>query len=250
MTAHLTLMRQPSYHFTVAVNPVAGLESPKWSGDQPHSTCLAAFLSPCQPIYGRSGRGAARLAECSIRSFDPSGTVHPFESGRAVPPPHRMEPHMPAKQPYFDARSERAVTRAINVLERSFKRGADPSFNSSELARHYFQCKLGRIRREEFHACWLDAQHRLIATEVLFVGTLTHTTVYPREIVKSALAHSAAAVILAHNHPGGHPEPSDADLRLTKVLRETLALIEVRLLDHIIVAVSGSVSLSQRGLVA
>jgi len=104
------------------------------------------------------------------------------------------------------------------------------------------------LEREEFHACWLDAQNRLLAIEMLFIGTIHQTSVYPREVVKSALRHNAAAVIVAHNHPSGVAEPSAADLTLTKALRDALALVDVKLLDHIIVAGAHTMSFAEKGL--
>ena len=98
-------------------------------------------------------------------------------------------------------------------------------------------------------ALWLDAQNQLIADEILFKGSLTQTSVYPREVVKQALARNAAAVILAHNHPSGLAEPSKADEMLTRTLKEALALVDVRLLDHFIVAgQSTPLSFAERGL--
>ena len=88
-------------------------------------------------------------------------------------------------------------------------------------------------------ALWLDAQHRLLASETLFSGSLTQTSVYPREVVKKALAHNAAAVVFAHNHPSGVAEPSVADRQLTAALKEALALVEVQVLDHFVVAGTG-----------
>jgi DNA repair protein RadC len=95
---------------------------------------------------------------------------------------------------------------------------------------------------------FLDAQNRLIAAEELFRGTLTQTSVYPREILKRALHHNAAAVILAHNHPSGVTEPSRADELLTRALREALQQVDVRVLDHLIVAGHQSLSFAERGL--
>lgn len=101
---------------------------------------------------------------------------------------------------------------------------------------------------ESFVALFLDAQHRLIATEELFRGTLTQTSVYPREVVKAALHHNAAAVIFAHNHPSGVAEPSRADEQLTNALKQALALVDVRVLDHFIVAGATTLSFAERGL--
>jgi DNA repair protein RadC len=98
-------------------------------------------------------------------------------------------------------------------------------------------------------ALWLDAQNRLLKAEELFSGTLTQTSVYPREVVKSALAHNAAAVILAHNHPSGIAEPSRADELLTKALKDALAMVDVKVLDHFIVAGNTPpLSFAERGL--
>lgn len=101
---------------------------------------------------------------------------------------------------------------------------------------------------ESFVALFLDAQHRLIATDELFRGTLTQTSVYPREVVKAALHHNAAAVIFAHNHPSGVAEPSKADEQLTQALKQALSLVDVRVLDHFIVAGSEVLSFAERGL--
>jgi DNA repair protein RadC len=95
---------------------------------------------------------------------------------------------------------------------------------------------------------WLDAQHRVIDFEEAFRGTLTQTSVYPREIVKAALARNAAAVIFAHNHPSGAAQPSQADELLTRNLKEALALVEVKVLDHFIVAGNQAISFAERGL--
>ena len=97
-------------------------------------------------------------------------------------------------------------------------------------------------------ALFLDAQNRVITIEELFRGTLTQTSVYPREVVKRALHHNAGGVILAHNHPSGVAEPSHADETLTQALRQALALVDIRVLDHFIVAGSGVLSFAERGL--
>jgi DNA repair protein RadC len=111
------------------------------------------------------------------------------------------------------------------------------------------QLQLAARPHEVFAALFLDAQHRLIALEELFRGTLTQTSVYPREVVTRALHHRAAALILAHNHPSGCVEPSRADEALTHTLRAALALIDVRVLDHVIVAPGRALSMAERGLI-
>jgi len=122
------------------------------------------------------------------------------------------------------------------------------ALGSPQAVRDYLKLKLGSLPREVFMALFLDAQNRVAATEELFSGTLTQTSVYPREVVKRALHHNAAAVIFAHNHPSGVAEPSRADEALTKALKEALALVEVKVLDHFVVAGNGAVSFAERGL--
>ncbi|RYZ12535.1 MAG: JAB domain-containing protein [Comamonadaceae bacterium] len=119
-------------------------------------------------------------------------------------------------------------------------------FSPNEVA-HYLQLHLGAHRHEVFGALFLDAQHRLIAFEELFHGTLTQTSVYPREVVVRALHHHAAAVVLAHNHPSGEVEPSRADHLLTQTLKAALGLIDVRVLDHVIVGAGQTLSMAERG---
>lgn len=115
--------------------------------------------------------------------------------------------------------------------------------------RDWLRLKLASQPREIFMALWLDAQNRLLIAEELFTGSLTQTSVYPREVVKIALAHNAAAVILAHNHPSGIAEPSRADEMLTRSLKEALAMVDVKLLDHFIVAGNQPpLSFAERGL--
>ena len=122
-------------------------------------------------------------------------------------------------------------------------------FDTPQAVREYLQLHLGAQPHEVFALLLLDSQHRLIALEELFRGTLTQTAVYPREVVLRALHHQAAAVVLAHNHPSGSVEPSRADEMLTQTLKSALALIDVRVLDHIIVAPGASLSMAERGLV-
>jgi DNA repair protein RadC len=122
--------------------------------------------------------------------------------------------------------------------------------SSPGAVRDWLKLKLGGLPHEVFGALWLDAQNRLIGWDELFRGSLTQTSVYPREVVKQALTRNAAAVILAHNHPSGVAEPSAADELLTRNLRESLALVDVRVLDHFIVAGSASpLSFAERGLI-
>ena len=121
-------------------------------------------------------------------------------------------------------------------------------FDSPEAVKHYLQLHLAAKAHEVFAVLFLDNQHRLIAMEEMFRGTLAQTSVYPREVVLHALQHQAAAVVLAHNHPSGTVQASPADLALTQVLRSALALVDVRVLDHIIVAPGAGLSMAEQGL--
>lgn len=120
--------------------------------------------------------------------------------------------------------------------------------DSPGAVRDYLRLALAARPHEIFMAVFLDAQNRVVSTEELFRGTLTQTSVYPREVVKCALYHNAASAIFAHNHPSGVAEPSQADRQLTAALKQALALVDTRVLDHFIVAGSDILSFSERGL--
>lgn len=125
---------------------------------------------------------------------------------------------------------------------------AREAFGSPDAVKHYLQLHLARQPHEVFAVMFLDAQNRLIEMEVMFRGTLTQTSVYPREIVVRALQHESASVVLAHNHPSGTVNPSRADEALTQTLKAALALVDVRVLDHVIVAPGQALSMAERGL--
>jgi DNA repair protein RadC len=121
--------------------------------------------------------------------------------------------------------------------------------NSPQAVRDYLVLKLGSLTKEVFLVLFLDTQNRLVATEEMFSGSLKSTSVYPREVVKRALHHNAAAVIFAHNHPSGIAQQSQADELITKQLKQALDLVDVRVLDHFIVAGNQTLSFSQKGLI-
>ena len=121
-------------------------------------------------------------------------------------------------------------------------------FDSPHAVRDYLQLQLGSRPHEIFAVMFLDSQHRLIVLEELFRGTLTQTSVYPREVVVRALALNAASVVLAHNHPSGTAQPSRADEALTQTLKAALGLVDVRVLDHFVVTSTEAVSMAERGL--
>lgn len=122
------------------------------------------------------------------------------------------------------------------------------ALNSPGTVRDYLQLLLRGRQQEVFMGIFLDAQHRVLASEELFSGTLTQTSVYPREVVKRALHFNAAAIIFAHNHPSGVAEPSQSDRMLTDALKQSLSLVDVRVLDHFIVAGSGYLSFAEHGM--
>lgn len=122
------------------------------------------------------------------------------------------------------------------------------ALTSSEATRRYLRTRLHDRDHEVFACLFLDNRHRVVAFDELFRGTIDGASVYPREVVKAALRHNAAAVILAHNHPSGVAEPSRADTRLTERLRDALGLVDIRVLDHVIVGEGEPVSFAERGL--
>jgi DNA repair protein RadC len=148
----------------------------------------------------------------------------------------------PAKRAQFEA--------ALELARRSLKdelRSAS-AITSPGAVRDYLRLAIADREHEVFVCLWLDAQHRVLRFEELFRGTLTQTSVYPREIVKAGLRANAAAVIFAHNHPSGAAQPSQADELLTRNLKDALALVDVKVLDHFIVAGPHALSFAERGL--
>jgi DNA repair protein RadC len=142
------------------------------------------------------------------------------------------------------------LAAATELARRSLQEGlkAGSALTSSGAVRDYLRLVLAARDHEVFVVLFLDAQHRVLRSAELFRGTLTQTSVYPREVVRAALAANAAAVIFAHNHPSGIAQPSQADELLTRQLREALALVEIRVLDHFIVAGNQTLSFAERGL--
>ena len=158
-----------------------------------------------------------------------------------------------ASRPY-DPRSQlppSSLGAAVELVKRAYLEEATQRslLTAPDLVREYLKLQLGHIGFEVFYCLMMDPRQHLIAAVEMFRGTLTQTAVYPREVVRLTLEHGAAAVILVHNHPSGHAEPSEADKVLTFRLKETLALIDVRVLDHIIVAGNATFSFAERGLI-
>jgi DNA repair protein RadC len=143
--------------------------------------------------------------------------------------------------------AEEVINAAKHIMETMMVQ-RDTFLTNNELVRQYLTLRLGNEEREIFCVMFLDSQHRLIATEDLFMGTIDGTAVYPREVVRSALKYNAAAIVIAHNHPSGMVEPSKADQRVTQRLIAALELVDIRVLDHFIVSGTASMSFAERGL--
>jgi DNA repair protein RadC len=144
-------------------------------------------------------------------------------------------------------RERNAIDKALAIVGRCLAL-TRTTFATPDAVKAYLQLQMAGEQVERFAVLFLDVQNRLIAFEVMFTGTLAQTSVYPREVVRAALAHGAAAVVLAHNHPSGSTQPSRADHDITQTLKQTLALIDVRVLDHVIVAPREALSMAERGL--
>ena len=149
--------------------------------------------------------------------------------------------------PSLPVPTQRAVTRALTLLEKHL-REPGAAFTSTNAVRDWLRLHLAWAEREVFQVLLLDNQHRLLAYETLFTGTLNSTEVHPREVVKLALSHNAAAIIVAHCHPSGLTEPSQADKAITQRLQQALTLVDIPLLDHFIVGQLTILSFAERGL--
>jgi len=186
---------------------------------------------------GLPGKSAVELARDLLKQY--KGVTRMLEAGAEL---ESIKGLGPAKRAQFAA----AIELVRRSLQEKLKENA--ALTSPGAVRDYLRLVLSQREEEAFVCIWLDAQHRVIHTEEAFKGTLTQTSVYPREIVKAALARNAAAVIFAHNHPSGAAQPSQADELLTRNLKEALALVEVKVLDHFIVAGNQAISFAERGL--
>jgi DNA repair protein RadC len=144
-------------------------------------------------------------------------------------------------------RERGTIDKALEIVGRCL-RETPYAFPTPEAVKTYLHLHLAGEQRERFAVLFLDVQNRFIAFETLFTGTLTQTSVYPREIVCAALAHGASAVVLAHNHPSGNVQPSRADEALTETLKTALSLFDVRVLDHVIIGPTDALSMAERGL--
>ena len=194
---------------------------------------LAIFLRT-----GVVGKSAVDLARDLITRF--GSLTQLFAAGEA----EFCEMHGMGQAKFVQLQAVLEMSR--RALKEELQRG--DALNSPRAVRDYLQLLLGGRQQEVFLTLFLDTQHRVIASEELFHGTLSQTSVYPREVVKRALALNAAAVIFAHNHPSGVAEPSQSDRLLTDALKQALGLVDVRVLDHFVVAVGQTLSFAEKGL--
>jgi DNA repair protein RadC len=187
---------------------------------------------------GVKGQSAVDVARGLLRRFGSVGALLDAETDRL------------AATPGLGGAKLAQLRAALELARRALRdeMSARDALSSPRAVRDYLRLSLASRPHEVFVVLLLDAQHRVIACEELFRGTLTQTSVYPREVVKCALRHNAAAAIFAHNHPSGVAEPSQADEILTRSLKAALALVDVQVLDHFIVAGSAVTSFAERGL--
>lgn len=215
-------------------------------GERPREKLLAlgpAALSEAELLAiflrtGVKGKSAVGLARDMVGHFGGLGRL--FAATRA----ECCE--FPGLGPAKYAQLQAVLEMARRSLKEELTAG--DALGSPEAVRDYLRLRLAALPHEVFAALFLDAQNRVLAIEELFRGSLTQASVYPREVVKRALSHNAAGVIFAHNHPSGVAEPSQADRWLNEQLKAALALVEVRVLDHFVVAEAGAVSFAERGL--
>ncbi|ECG8158939.1 DNA repair protein RadC [Salmonella enterica] len=157
-----------------------------------------------------------------------------------------MEQQLPLFAATLPLPAQQTIREALTLLERQL-REPGASFTSSSSVRDWLRLQLASLEREEFTVLFPDNQHRLITHETLFTGTINHTQVHPREVVKSGLKHNCAAVIVAHCHPSGLAEPGQADRQITERIRQALDLVDIRLLDHLVVGGMEIVSFAEKG---
>lgn len=187
---------------------------------------------------GLQGQGVLQMAENLLQQLGGLGGLL-TSSGRQLQGIKGLGPAKRAELLAVMELARRGLTAGLRE---------EPVFTTPQRVKDYLQMRLGALPHEVFAVLFLDAQQRLIACEEMFRGTLTQTSVYPREVVKRALELNTASVILSHNHPSGVLEPSRADELLTQTLKSSLQLVDVRVLDHVVVGRTGALSFAERGL--
>lgn len=220
-----------------------GLQSPPWQSSKNRLAAPAQF-SDTQLLalligHGEPGTRAEQIAEHLLATCGgPAGLFYADARAQTV-----IRSQLGGRRLLQLLAAREFATRALE--QRLTDRDA---FSSPDAVKQYLQIRLARENQEQFAVLFLDAQNRLLTCEVMFRGTVTQTAVYPREIVVRALEQNAAAVVLAHNHPSGTVQPSRADESLTQTIKAALALVDVRVLDHVIVAPGTALSFAERGL--
>ena len=192
-------------------------------------------------IFLRSGSSRASALDQARQLLSEFGSVRGILE--APQPDFCAQPGMgTSKYVQFQAALELSQRHMLQTLQRS------DCLTSSALTRHYIRARMRGYTREVFLCLFLDNQHRVIALEELFYGTIDGSMVHPREVVRRSLHHNAAALIFAHNHPSGVAEPSQADISITRKLKNALSLMDIRTLDHLVVGDGEVTSLAERGL--
>jgi DNA repair protein RadC len=219
----------------------------------PHQP-IAFPKSPNADVTGRGETGRERertknpdARRSQKRACSQAGVFEINNGGNTMKKTARNE-DSPAYMAAATTADDETIRLAKNILLMRLRKPGD-YLNSPASVRDFLTLTLGNVDHEIFAVTYLDAQHRVIDHEELFRGTLTQTSVYPREVVKRALFFNAAALIFAHNHPSGATEPSQSDRMLTDALKQALALVDVRVLDHFIVAGSDTLSFAERGMI-
>ncbi|MDT4806038.1 hypothetical protein FQZ97_388580 [compost metagenome] len=202
----------------------------------------AASLSDAEllAIFLRTGVAGCSAVELARRLLQEFGSLRALLEADLA----SFSSHLglgPAKYAQLQAVLEMARRHLAEQLRR------DSALESPQAVRDYLKAQLRHAHHEQFACLFLDAKHRVLAFEVLFHGTIDCASVYPRQVVKRALAHNAAALILTHNHPSGVAEPSQADRALTQRMKDALALVDVRVLDHFIVGDGEPLSMAEHG---
>lgn len=222
----------------------AGIDVPNTEAHQRPSTDDGAFFRPDRmgnPTLWRAVCGGLTARRPSDRYVNRAPSVTLIDVGRADLTSEDRP--MPTHATPLQLREDRTIARALRIIER---RWIDPviSFTTTAAAKQFFTLRLAGLRREVFEVAFLNNRHGLLVAEQLFLGTVNRAEVHPREVVRRALQHNAAAVIVAHNHPSGDATPSRADHDVTDRLRAALDLVDIRLLDHIVVGGGSAYSLA------
>ncbi len=189
---------------------------------------MANTTTPTRTAPRARSRASVKASEC-ISAYGAGAGLMSFRHGLKV-------------------RERNAIDKALAIVGRCMTQ-THSVFDTPDAVKTYVQLQLGGEQSERFAVLFLDVQNRLLAFQVLFVGTLTQANVYPREVVSLAIKLGASAVVLAHNHPSGSVHPSRADMQLTQTMQTTLALVDVRVLDHVIVSGCESMSMAESNLI-